>query len=77
MDCPHCNGTGEVSDPGLGTLMTARRKALGLTQAEVSAKCGLGRAQIANIEGGRTDVPTKTLIRIAEALSCRPGDLLP
>lgn len=77
MQCPHCEGTGEVGEPGLGALMLARRKALHLTQAELSVKCGLGRSQIANIEAGRTDVPTKTLVRIAEALNCRPGDLLP
>lgn len=77
MKCPHCEGTGELADPGLGALMMARRKKLGMTQAEVADKAALGRAQIANIEGGRTDVPTKTLIRIAEALNCRPGDLLP
>lgn len=77
MKCPHCDGSGELADPGLGALMLARRKKLGLTQAEVAGASGLGRAQIANIEGGRTDVPTKTLIRIAEALKCRPGDLLP
>lgn len=77
MRCPHCDGTGELPEPGFGAMVLARRKKLGLTQAEVSVKCGLGRAQIANIEAGRTDVPTKTLIRIAEALNCRPGDLLP
>lgn len=77
MKCPHCEGTGELADPGLGTMILARRKKVGLTQHELSAKCGLGRAQIANIEGGRSDIPTKTLIKIAEALDCRPGDLLP
>lgn len=77
MKCPHCDGTGDLADPGLGELILARRKKLHMTQAEVADKAALGRAQIANIETGRTDVPTKTLIRIAEALSCRPGDLLP
>lgn len=77
MKCPHCDGTGELADPGLGHMIMARRKKIGMTQQELSQGCMIGRAQIANIEGGRSDIPTKTLIRIAEALKCRPGDLLP
>lgn len=77
MRCPHCDGTGELADPGLGAMILARRKKLSMTQAELADKAALGRAQIANIEGGRSDIPTKTLVRIAEALNCRAGDLLP
>ena len=76
MKCPHCNGTGAIV-AGLGDQVLAARRAKNLTQAELANRAGLGRAQIANIEAGRTDVPTKTLIRIADALGVRAGDLLP
>lgn len=57
-------------------IMIARRSA-DLTQQELADRAGVTRPQIANIEGGRSDIPTKTLMRIAEALGCRPGDLFP
>ena len=60
-----------------GDMILARRKASGMTQDELSKKVGLSRAQIANVEGGRSDIPLKTLNRFTEALKCAPRDLLP
>ena len=77
MKCPHCNGTGELNAPHYGDLVHARRRALGLTQADVGEKAGISRAQIANMEAGRTDIPMKTLARIAAALECSMKDLVP
>lgn len=77
MKCPHCKGTGELTVVGIGDLVKAHRQEAGLTQEQLSEKAGLSRAQIANIEAGRSDIPVKTLVRIAEGIGCRAGDLLP
>jgi len=79
MRCPFCNGTGEVPVTGtsLGSLVRAARLAQQMTQDDVASRVGLSRPQIANIEGGRCDVPTKTLVALAAALGCQPGELLP
>jgi DNA-binding Xre family transcriptional regulator len=79
MKCPHCDGTGRLSleRATYGEMILARRKAMGMTQDELSKKVMLSRAQIANVETGRSDIPMKTLQRFAEALECSPRDLLP
>jgi len=51
----------------MGSLIKARRETLGRTQLSVAELSGISRAQLANIETDRTDVPTKTLLRIADA----------
>lgn len=66
MKCPHCHGTGEMAAT-MGSLIKARRETLGRTQLSVAELSGISRAQLANIETDRTDVPTKTLLRIADA----------
>lgn len=50
---------------------------MGLTQLDISNRAGISRAQIANMEAGRTDIPLKTLQRIAAALECSMKDLVP
>lgn len=77
MKCPHCNGTGHLSVYGVGDLVKAHRQTALLTQEELAARTGLSRSQIANIEVGRTDIPVKTLMRLAEGIGCKAGDLLP
>lgn len=67
MKCPHCNGTGTLDAPHYGDLVHAQRRARGMTQQDVAEKAGISRAQIANMEAGRTDIPLKTLARIASA----------
>ncbi len=76
MKCPHCNGTGEMSAT-MGALIKARREELNRTQLVVSERAGVSRAQLANIESDRTDVPVKTLQRIADALEVSAKDLIP
>jgi transcriptional regulator with XRE-family HTH domain len=61
----------------MGSLVRAARLAQQMTQDDVASRSGLSRPQIANIEGGRCDVPTKTLMALAKALNCQPGELLP
>lgn len=77
MKCPYCDGTGEIANPTLGTCLTMARKRAGLTQLELAQAVLLSRGQIANIETDRTDIPVKTLLRLADALGCSVKDLLP
>ena len=61
----------------LGRRVRTRREDLRLTQAELSAKIGLSRASIANIEGGRQAVLVHQFLALAEALTIPPMDLIP
>ena len=59
----------------LGATVARRRKALGLTQAEVAALIGMTRASVANIETGRQKVLLHQVYLLADALrlnSIRP-----
>lgn len=77
MRCPHCEGTGELSKPTFGAMVIVARNAAGLTQHELAMRAAMSRGQLANIETDRTDVPIKTLQRIADALGVSAKDLLP
>lgn len=79
MKCPYCDGTGQMAMERItvGTMIFAARKRAGMTQEQLCAAVMLSRAQIANIEGGRSDVPASKLIQFAQALGCSPKDLLP
>ena len=79
MKCPRCGGTGEITLRGLrvGDLILAVRTEKGMTQQDLSAKAGIARSQIANVETGRSDMPLKTLARVAAALGVRTRDLVP
>ncbi|HET6184550.1 MAG TPA: helix-turn-helix transcriptional regulator [Acetobacteraceae bacterium] len=61
----------------LGRRVRTRREQLRLTQADLSAKVGLSRASIANIEGGRQAVLLHQFLALAEALTIPPVDLIP
>ena len=59
----------------LGTAVARRRRALGLTQADIAALIGMTRASIANIETGRQKVLLHQVYLLADALrleSIRP-----
>jgi transcriptional regulator with XRE-family HTH domain len=79
VKCPHCNGTGEIAlaEATVGDMILAARKARQMTQEKLAGSVGLSRAQIANIEAGRSDVPLKTLARFADALGTTMRDLVP
>lgn len=53
----------------LGEAVATRRKAMGLTQAQVAVKVGISRASIANIEAGRQKVLLHQVYLFAEALT--------
>ena len=52
----------------LGELMRARRKSLGLTQAEAAALAGVGARLVYEVERGSTAVQLDNLTRLLEAL---------
>lgn len=66
-----------LSEPSFGAMIIVARKAAGMTQHELAMRAGISRGQLANIETDRTDVPLKTLGRIADALGVSAKDLLP
>lgn len=79
ISCPHCDGTGKIAIDAacVGDMILAARKAKKWTQEALASQVGLSRAQIANIEGGRSDVPMKTLARFASALGTTMRELVP
>jgi transcriptional regulator with XRE-family HTH domain len=77
MKCPYCNGTGDLINPEVGALILLARQAKGMTQEQLGIGSSLSRAQIANIELGKSDVPTRTLARIAQTLGVSMKDLVP
>jgi len=53
----------------IASIIKTRRKALGLTQADLADMAGVSRSYICDIETGRLSPSIKTLLRIAEPLS--------
>src|SRR3954466_11349265 len=61
-----------------GNAVSTRRKALGLTQAQLASKVKVSRASIANIESGRQNILLHHVYALAAALEfTRVGELLP
>lgn len=55
----------------------AKRKELGLTQAELASKLGYAdKSMIAKIEKGAIDLPQSKIIAFANALGTTPSDLM-
>ena len=52
------------------------RKRRGLTQASLAEKAKVNRTIIARFEIGTTEISTKNLAKIAEALNCSMEDIL-
>jgi transcriptional regulator with XRE-family HTH domain len=47
------------------------------TQAELAALLDMSRTSVTNLERGRQRIPLHQLLRIADALGCELGELLP
>jgi transcriptional regulator with XRE-family HTH domain len=60
----------------LGLAIRARRKQLGLTQAQIAESSGIERSHITRIEGGRWVPRLDTLGRLAKALRTTSMKLL-
>ena len=52
------------------------RKASGLTQVRLAEKANVPRSVIARFETGRTDLSTKSLMKIAHALDCSMDEIV-
>jgi transcriptional regulator with XRE-family HTH domain len=62
--------------PGLGEYVRHRRQSLGMTLADLSAKCGLDHSYLSRIENGVHDNPTvKALGQLADGLRVKPETL--
>lgn len=60
-----------------GQRLRSRREAGGVSQEALADRAGLSRTSIVNIEKGRQGVSLPTLYRLARALACDVGALLP
>lgn len=60
-----------------GRKVRTRREAMRITQSGLSARIGLSRASIANIEAGRQAVLLHQFLALADALAIPPMDLIP
>jgi transcriptional regulator with XRE-family HTH domain len=58
-----------------GDAIRAIRKEQGISQEAFALKCGLDRSYFGAVERGERNVSLTNIIRIAEALQTRPGDL--
>jgi len=79
VQCPRMAGVGaaELIYKAFGALVRERRESLHMTQLQLSARIGLTRGSVANIEAGRQSVLLHQLLAIAVALQMTPADLLP
>jgi transcriptional regulator with XRE-family HTH domain len=60
----------------LGAVMRARRQAMGLSQEALADLAGVDRSHMGKIERGERNVTFLNILRIAEAIHCKPSDLL-
>lgn len=60
----------------LATNLKAARKRLKLTQEQVAERSGVHATEVSRIEGGKRDPQVSTVVKLAEALELRPGQLL-
>jgi transcriptional regulator with XRE-family HTH domain len=60
----------------LGEAIRARRKELHLSQEELADYAGIDRSHMGKIERGERNVTLLNIARIADAMSCKPSELL-
>lgn len=79
IKCPKCDGHGYLTaaTTTVGDLISDKRRELGITQQELASAVGISRAQVANIESGRSDPPISMIRRYADALKCSVKELIP
>jgi transcriptional regulator with XRE-family HTH domain len=65
-----------TTETSFGRWLSARRRLLDLTQAQVAARCGLTYQQIQKYESGLTMLSVGRLFRLAEALQVPVCSLL-
>jgi transcriptional regulator with XRE-family HTH domain len=60
----------------IGSAIRARRDSLGLSQAQLADRVGLGRTSITMIERGAQALLLHQFLQLAAALRCSPSELL-
>jgi len=60
----------------IGGLIAEQRKRQGFTQDQVAVLSGIDSSNVRAYETGRSMPNIQSLVRMAEALGVRPGDLL-
>ena len=60
----------------LGAAVRARRLALQLSQEALADLAGVDRSHMGKIERGERNVTFLNILRIAQALGCKPSELL-
>lgn len=65
-----------TDDASLPNFLRAWRKRKGMTQEALASEVGLTSGAISQFETGKSNFTIPTLIDLAEALGCRPGDIL-
>ena len=60
----------------IGNKLLSIRKKAGLTQAEVAESAGLSDRTYADIDRGTVNMRTETLLRICDALTITPDEIL-
>ena len=62
--------------PAIGEVVRQRSDAIGMTQASLAGRIGLGRTSVTNIENGSQKVMLHQLVDLARALHASPEELL-
>lgn len=60
----------------IGRAVRARRVAMGISQAELAARCYSTKGTLAHLEGGRNGPSMGLLVMLADALATEPWVLL-
>ncbi|MRS99687.1 helix-turn-helix domain-containing protein [Ralstonia pickettii] len=60
----------------LGAAVRARRKAVLLSQEALADRAEIDRSHMGKIERGERNVTLLNVLRIAQALDCKPSELL-
>lgn len=60
----------------IGQRIAVRRKATGLSQAELAKRMQVNQQQVSEWENGKKELRALTVGKLANALGCSPGDLL-
>ncbi len=66
----------EVIDAEVGARVRARRRELRMSQSKLGDRLGVTFQQVQKYERGSNRISASSLVLIAEALQCRPADLL-
>lgn len=66
---------GRTIPPVVGARLREARLARDLTQQQLADQIGMSRGSIANIEGAKQNLTTRTLIAITWALGITPEEL--